>query len=144
MIGFPLYFATYARSTLHGIAHRISTVLSWEVNEPILETRKIGLQHMLKTKKLKILTEDPPPYPLKGQEPVPLLHKHLGRREMYKTGYDVINERKIIWKYDALLEKERQFWKDSLFIWTSSHHGCLMCVHMASINRIWWCLSQNF
>ena len=53
-----------ARSTPHGNAHRISTVWSRKFSEPILETRKIGLQHMLKTKKLKIVTEDPPPIPL--------------------------------------------------------------------------------
>ena len=60
-IGFPIHLANRARSTPHGNAHRISTVSSREVIEPILKTRKIGLQHMLKTKKLKILTEDPPP-----------------------------------------------------------------------------------
>ena len=60
-IGFPIHLANRARSTPHGNAHRISTVSSREVIEPILKTRKIGLQHMLKTKKLKILTEDQPP-----------------------------------------------------------------------------------
>ena len=62
-IGFPIHLANRARSTPHGNAHRFSTVSSREVIEPILKSRKIGLQHMLKTKKLKILTEDPP-YPL--------------------------------------------------------------------------------
>ena len=41
-------------------AHKISTVLSRKAIEPILETRKIRLQHMSKTKKIVILTEDPP------------------------------------------------------------------------------------
>ena len=59
-IGFPIHLANRARSTPHVNAHRISIVSSREVIEPILKTRKIGLQHMLKTKKLKILTEDPP------------------------------------------------------------------------------------
>ena len=57
-MGFPIHFATCVRSTPHGIVHKTSTVMSREVVEPILETRKIGLQHMLKTKKLKILTEE--------------------------------------------------------------------------------------
>ena len=58
-IGFPIHFANRARSTPHGIDHKMSTVLSREVIEPILETRKVGLQHMLKGKKSETLTLTP-------------------------------------------------------------------------------------
>ena len=59
-IGFPIHFANRARSTPHGIGHKMSTVLSRELIEPILETRKVGLQHMLKGKKSETLTLTPP------------------------------------------------------------------------------------
>ena len=49
----------------HVCIHILATVRSWEENEPILETREIGLQHMLKQKKLKILPKTPPLSPFK-------------------------------------------------------------------------------
>ena len=85
-IGFPIHFANRARSTPHGIGHKMSTVLSREVIEPILETRKVGLQHMLKGKKSETLALTPPPYRLKAIEletsDVMLRKPKMGQQQM--------------------------------------------------------------
>ena len=47
-MGFPIHFANFGDSTPHVIGHKSSTVESWEVIEPILKTRDIGLQHHCK------------------------------------------------------------------------------------------------
>ena len=84
-IGFPIHFANRARSTPHGIGHKMSTVLSREVIEPILETRKVGLQHMLKGKKSETLTLTPPPYRLNTT----LRQKYAQKDERKKTPYSM-------------------------------------------------------
>ena len=59
-IGFSIHFTNRARSTPHRIGHKMSTVLSREVIEPILETRKVGLKHLSEKQENPKLLAGPP------------------------------------------------------------------------------------
>ena len=60
----PYKFLSFRETTSHVCGCQMATAWNWETNEPILETREVGLQHIYKMRKIKNFDLDPP-IPLK-------------------------------------------------------------------------------